>query len=124
MEYCSAIKRNQYATIRINLKYSTLSERSQSERSTFHIYYMILFTGHSGKGKTTGTKNKSVVSRACSEKRVGQQRNKEDIFYGWYSYLMGLPGGSVLINLPASAEDAGSISGLGRSPGKGNANLL
>ena len=88
------------------------------------VYYMILFTGHSGKGKTTGTKNKSVVSRACSEKRVGQQRNKEDIFYGWYSYLMGLPGGSVLINLPASAEDAGSISGLGRSPGKGNANLL
>ena len=85
---------------------------------------MILFIGHSGKGETTGTKNKSVVSRACSEKRVGQQRNKEDIFHGWYSCLMGLPGGSVMKNPPASAEDAGSISGLGRSPGKGNANLL
>ena len=27
-------------------------------------------------------------------------------------------------NLPASAEDAGSIPGLGRSPGEGNRNLL
>ena len=93
----------------------------QSEKSA----YCIIWTAwHSGKGETTGTKNKSVVSRACSEKRVGQQRNKEDIFHGWYSCLMGLPGGSVMKNPPASAEDAGSISGLGRSPGKGNANLL
>ena len=27
-------------------------------------------------------------------------------------------------NLPASAEDAGSILGSGRSPGEGNGNLL
>ena len=27
-------------------------------------------------------------------------------------------------NLPASAEDAGSIPGLGRSPGEGNRNPL
>ena len=80
---------------------------------------MILFIGHSGKGETTGTKNKSVVSRACSEKRVGQQRNKEDIFHGWYSCLMGLPGGSVMKNPPASAEDAGSISGPGALPHPG-----
>ena len=32
----------------------------------------------------------------------------------------GFPGGSVVNNTPASAGDAGSISGLGRSPGEGN----
>jgi len=30
----------------------------------------------------------------------------------------------VVKNLPANAEDAGSISGLGRSPGEGNGNPL
>ena len=37
--------------------------------------------------------------------------------------LLGLPAGSVVKNLPASAgdtRDAGSVSGLGRSPGVGN----
>ena len=34
------------------------------------------------------------------------------------------PGGSVVKNLPANARDAGSISGLGRSPGEGNGNPL
>ena len=40
---------------------------------------------------------------------------------------MGIPGGSVVKNLPANAgdiRDAGSIPGLGRSPGLGNGNLL
>ena len=40
---------------------------------------------------------------------------------------MGVPGGSVVKNLPASsghAEDAGSIPGSGRSPGGGNGNPL
>ena len=37
---------------------------------------------------------------------------------------MGLPGGSVVKNLPASAGDVGSIPGLGRSPGEGNSNPL
>ena len=39
----------------------------------------------------------------------------------------GFPGGAVVKNLPASAEDAkdvGLISGLERSPGVGNGNLL
>ena len=38
---------------------------------------------------------------------------------------MGFPGGSVVKNPPANAGDtgdAGSISGLGKSPGKGNGN--
>ena len=30
------------------------------------------------------------------------------------------PGGSVVNNTPANAGDAGSISGLGRSPGEGD----
>ena len=37
---------------------------------------------------------------------------------------MDFPGGSVVKNLPASAEDSGSIPGLERSPGKGNDNSL
>ena len=35
-------------------------------------------------------------------------------------YVMGFPGGSVVKNPPASAEDLSSILGLGRSPGEGN----
>ena len=35
-----------------------------------------------------------------------------------------IPGGSVAKNLPANAGDTGSMSGSGRSPGKGNGNLL
>ena len=34
----------------------------------------------------------------------------------------GLPGGSVVKNLPANTGDVGSIPGLGRSPGEGNDN--
>ena len=38
--------------------------------------------------------------------------------------VMGFPGGSVLRNPPANAEDAGSIPGFGKSPGEGNGNQL
>ena len=37
---------------------------------------------------------------------------------------MGFPSGLVVKNLPAHAGDAGSIPGLGRSPGEGNGNPL
>ena len=37
---------------------------------------------------------------------------------------MGFPGVSVVKNPPADTGDAGSIPGLGRSPGEGNGNLL
>ena len=37
---------------------------------------------------------------------------------------MGLPGGSVVKNMPANAGDAGSIPGLRRSPGEGHGNTL
>ena len=37
---------------------------------------------------------------------------------------MVFPGGSVVKNLPANAGDAGSVPGLGRSPGRGNGNPL
>ena len=36
----------------------------------------------------------------------------------------GFSGGSAVKNLPAHARDAGSIPGLGRSPGEGNGNPL
>ena len=35
---------------------------------------------------------------------------------------MGFPGGSVVKNLPANAEDMGSIPGSGRFPGERNGN--
>ena len=37
---------------------------------------------------------------------------------------MGFPGGSMVENPPASAEDMGSIPDLGRSSGGGNGNPL
>ena len=37
---------------------------------------------------------------------------------------MCFPGDSVVKNPPANAEDTSLIPGLGRSPGKGNGNLL
>ena len=37
---------------------------------------------------------------------------------------LGFPGGSVVENLPANAEDVGSIPGSRRSPGEGNGNPL
>ena len=37
---------------------------------------------------------------------------------------MGFLGGSAVKNPPANAGDAGSIPGLGRSPGEGNGNPL
>ena len=45
----------------------------------------------------------------------------------WFKHLtlnMGFPDGSVVKNLPANAEDLGSIPGSGRSPGEGNATPL
>ena len=49
------------------------------------------------------------------------------MFYLVSSEALGLPGFSVVKNLPASAEDtgdAGSIPGLRRSPGGGHGNPL
>ena len=40
-----------------------------------------------------------------------------------YLYL-DFPGGSVVKNPPDNAEDMGSVSGSGRSPGEGNGNPL
>ena len=41
----------------------------------------------------------------------------------WHS-IVGLPGGSVVKNLPANVGDMGLIPGPGRSPGKENGNSL
>ena len=41
-----------------------------------------------------------------------------------YSIKKGFPGGSVVINQPASEGDVGFIYGWGRSPGEGNGNPL
>ena len=38
--------------------------------------------------------------------------------------LKGFPGGLAVKNLPANAGEAGSVSGLGRSPGEGDVNPL
>lgn len=85
MEYYSATKWNEHTTIWMNLKYITLSKRSQTQRAPNH---MISFIQHYGKDQTIGTENKFVVARAYNEKRVWLQRDKEHIFVGgitiWY----------------------------------------
>ena len=40
------------------------------------------------------------------------------------NHKQGFPSGSVVKNLPADAGDAGSVPGLGRSPGEVNGNTL
>ena len=44
------------------------------------------------------------------------------LLYNILSYFKGFLGGAVVKNLSANARDAGSTSGLGRSPGAGNGN--
>ena len=41
-----------------------------------------------------------------------------------YDTIWGFPGGSVVKNSSANSGDAGSIPGLGRSPGEGNGNAF
>ena len=51
-----------------------------------------------------------------------------DIFYYeikiFVNATQDFPGGSVVKNLPANAQDAGSVSQFRRSPGEGNSNTL
>ena len=47
-----------------------------------------------------------------------------DDFLHPYKEAWGVPGGSLVKNLPTNARDTGSIPGSGRSPGKGNDNPL
>ena len=46
------------------------------------------------------------------------------IIYIYYLVHEGFPDGSLVKNLPANAEVAGSLTGLQRSPGEGNGNPL
>ena len=49
------------------------------------------------------------------------------LIFGWVVQFYGFPGGTVIKNPPANAEDARDtdlIPGLGRSPGKENGNPL
>ena len=45
-------------------------------------------------------------------------------FWRRVNRTLGFPGGSAVKNPPANAEDVGSVSEQGRSPGKGNGNPL
>ena len=46
------------------------------------------------------------------------------IIYVYYLVHECFPDGSLVNNLPDSAEDVGSLTGLRRSPGEGNGNPL
>ena len=56
--------------------------------------------------------------------RTGPWLTVSSPFNGPSFYLAGFPGVSVVKNLPASAGDASSIPGSGRSPGEENGNPL
>ena len=51
-------------------------------------------------------------------------RKTVEIFRQWVGYRKGFPDDTAVKNPPANLGDAGSISGLGRSPGRGNGNPL
>ena len=52
-----------------------------------------------------------------------EQQRIYSVFCNDYRWSMGLPGGSVVKNLPAIARDSGSIPGL-EFTGEGNGNPL
>ena len=55
----------------------------------------------------------------CDFQEFGDAGDRD--FFVLDSYTRaGFPGGTVVKNPPASADDVGSIPGLGRSPGNGN----
>ena len=67
------------------------------------------------------TKKKGLQEQECLAGLVHTQIKKN----GRLMYVLwGFPGGLVVKNPPANARDAGSISGSGRSPGRGNGNPL
>ena len=58
---------------------------------------------------------------------IGINSVEQNVFVYMHVYLGGFPGGSVVDKSPPNAGDtgnAGSIPGLGRSPGEGNGNPL
>ena len=55
---------------------------------------------------------------------ITNELHRSATFTPEFHLLQGLPGGSVVKNLPANAGDVGSIPGSGRSPGGGNGNPL
>ena len=57
----------------------------------------------------------SALSLSDAE-RAGDKHGKKQL----PTITLGLPGGSLVKNTPASAGDAGSIPGSGKSPGEGN----
>ena len=62
--------------------------------------------------------------QSTGSQRVGHDWATSLSFVLSLYYKEGFPGGSLVKNPPANAEDAGSIPRLGRSPGEGNGNLL
>ena len=56
--------------------------------------------------------------------RASHSKVKVDLFREIHTLWRGFSGSAVVKNLPASAEDAGSIPGSGRSPRVGNGNPL
>ena len=113
----------------IILKCTVLSERSQTPKST---YYMSLFMWHFRKDKTIATENRLVIAEVWREGNWLQRGTGE--LCGWQKCLYLYWGGSwasqvalVVKTLPANAGDkteAGSILGLGRSPGGRHGNPL
>ena len=68
------------------------------------------------------SKSKSALFREAKETQY--MINNPIYFYSHLTRHTGFPGGSVVKNLPSSAGDVGSISGLAWSPGGGNGNPL
>ena len=65
------------------------------------------------------TKGQHAVVSSVSMASPGKKKKKAT-----YCRPEGFPVGSEVKKPPANAEDVGSISGLGGSPGEGNGNLL
>ena len=69
------------------------------------------------------TKPLTSTARSYFRYKVSKQRILLD-FYPSLPKRWGFPIASLVKNMPANAEDTGSIPGSGRSPGEGNGNPL
>ena len=82
---------------------------------------------HSFTVQSTNTLSTCISKTRYHARPPRYKGNRRSLLFCCSSTIHGFPGGSVVKNPPANAEDsgdAGSIPGSGRSPGKGNGNLL
>ena len=94
-----------------------ITDKMQKNNNITALSNRKIYKQHMMEGKRICTQEKTVKSFMKKSERILKQDKSGE----------GLPGGTMVKNLPADVRDtreSGSISGSGRSPGEGNGNPL